>query len=1115
MKKFSFIGIRVFFAAVLTSCLLMPLHAQADIYNDAAIYLKHAISNVTQWWQSRSISLVKDQGSPEGNQEKPPEEGQDDDASPQTDTPGMCQVPQRPPIIVCEKGLGFLCINSPEPGVIGEFIIVKGTIDRAGSIPASINIGAQHDYTKKTVQIDTSNPETANCGQSELKNRPFCLDEDGFFAARVPLGELGPYTIAIGATRFSGQSETQTVRTSRVIAVQMGDNQISFSPDVRTQNKVDVPYVNVTVSLLGDCQNCDLIGASTFAVTLTVENVMRDSAGNISRITCQTSIEQGGQGKFILGVPVGPGSNELAIMACNAATPQGSCPAIKSGVFQGSGAVEELEILSPSPQPAYSSSQYPTIPLNFKIKGLSANTCVDVSFNREAPVNVCPASDDLYSMTLYPQTGINVVTIDHENMHIPWVFGWGKIASPFSDAGGVEDGLASRGAVEIALPAKTLTDVIAPLLTNVIVSDELGKFVEKLADKAENDDAEGNVDEDENGEAIIPKCDAGGAQGSFEMTGVQAPSIGAARIEGISFEKDLLRASINADNIRVGFKLAFNSGHDGDAADEPIPLKLSFRKAVVDLLLQKNDQGQILLSAPHTDCDFKDARYCKGMPSALIPQNMVGDATPFGGFVICDVSGQDVSGETKKLCQAFNSLNAQTGLVNEKVLDAINQSLYCSGSKALTHLLRSWRKNIRIDLGSFLQAFELPVGLDLGGGLAIEKSGLLLKGDLIGGDQNLFSQMPKELRLPSVGAVLSGKTGSYLTSADGQDAKLRLAVGADVVNILLFVLTNLTLGENQTGQHGLFDMEISEPFFKKAGFDFVVECDEFLKNKGQEGEVSSSLCNLRPRISELLGTPLTKYGYFSAKQPILVRIRGNRALPPHLSIVNVGEIPVVTPGSDGSPSAQQPPGSNLLDLQIGGLIMTFYALEVDNAQPMDEFGNLPIKLDADGNPIIHSMRPENPDPWQGQIASFELTLLLAIEVGDVKTDSKDPSRFVVMVRPLADRSRLVISPVPGSNTTTIPPASLISALREKLQYGISVYSSKESAIRIPIPKTISFEQTPSDLFKALGLKTISFGPNGLRIFFDEGYDVIGLDVTATITQLLTYHGQAVEDTLPH
>jgi hypothetical protein len=889
---------------------------------------------------------------------------------------------------------------------------------------------------------------------------------------------------------------------------------VTLSPDVRTQTKVDTPYVNVTVSLLGDCQNCDFIGASTFGVSVTVENVMRDATGHTSRITCLTNVEQGGQGKFVLGVPVGPATNELTITACNAATANGTCPTIKGITFQGGGGAEGLEIKSPPPQPSYASEEYPTIPFQFKIPGIASDTCVDVMFNRQGASKLCPSPDGLYTTTLHPQTGINVITVESENFSFPWVFGWGPIISPFGQNSDVSDGVVSNASLHVALPAVTITDMIAPMLSNVLSADELGQFIASFLDKAQEQQSQEGAQTSEQKNEAIPLCDDASKQGEFKITDVQEPQIGSARIEGISFEDDNLHASINADNVKIDFKLMKDGNADGKPDQDLIPLRISFRKAVIDVIIQNDGKGHILISSPHTDCDFKKARFCKKMPSALIPQNLVGDATPFGGFVTCHATGSDVPGSVKEMCAALNSLNAQTGLVNEKVLDAINQSLYCQGSAALTKLLRESRYKIPVKLGPLLGSIELPVGFDLADGFDITKDGLFLTANIIAGSRDVFSQMPQELHLPSVGVLSDGK-GGLLGSAFAGDEQFHLAISADAINSLIFALTEVTPQEKQASPHGLLDMEISEPFFNKAGFDFVTKCDAFLKNEGKKGGVPSPLCNLRPRVLELLGTPLTKYGYFPAKQPLLVRIEGNRALPIHVSVVNEGEIPVVTPAVEGGSAVEDKLSGNLIDLQVGGLVMSFYALEVDENQSLDEYGNMAVKLDQKGNPIILSMRPEDTDPTHGQIASFELTLLLAVELGDVVTDPNDPSRFVMRVRPLADRSRLVISPVAGSNTTTIPARSLISSLREKLQYGIAIYSSKESAILIPIPKTMSFEGGENDLVKLLGIRSVSFGPTGLKFSSDAGSDSLTIDISAVITQLLHHNGEEFQDTLPH
>jgi hypothetical protein len=1106
----------LFIAFILTSFLAAP-PAHASFFEKAGSYIHSKAGDFAKWWKRGSVGLTKDDSLPgENDNGDTGEETPSDGETPSTITPpGMCRVPQQPPVILCEQGSGFLCVNTPEPGVAGDFIIIKGTIDRRGSTPSGVGVAVQHEYTKKTEIIDTSNYETTDCWKSQLTTRPFCMDEDGFYSAKVPLLSEGPYTISVNATRFSGEPVTKTVRTSRVIAPQMDDSDVTFDPDIRTQGTVNSPYVNVTVSLLGDCLHCDFIGASTSGVTVTVENSMKDSSGSSSSISCSTNIEQGGQARYVLGVPVGPHQNELTVSACNAAAPAGSCPKISRIKFQGPGGISGLKIVNPPPQPSYSSSEYPTIRFEFKIEGLTEDACVNVVLNRQNPVKVCPSSG-LYSTELYPQGGINVVTVEYGSESLsttfPWVFGWGPISSPFSANGEVKDGLVSTSALQVAVPAEAFTNILGPFAGSAVSSDEFAQLIEKFT---ADGGADGEMEEpsEEQGDLRIPNCEAAALEG-FKIKLAGSPSIGQAKIENVSFAKNELGLSINADNASFGISLIKDEDNDGVPDKDPIPLKISFRKAVIDLLLKIDDKKKlILLSSPHTDCDFKDSRYCRYTPAALIPQNMVGDATRFGHFVSCDAQGGDVSDDVREFCNALNSLNAQTGLISEKVLDAVNSALYCGGSKTLTLLARDGiRQDIKIDGGKILGSFTLPAGISIGG-VGIDSSGLLLTANLIVGSNLFFSQMPAQLKIPSVGVISAGGK-PFLESAKAGDSFLKLAAAADAVNHLFFMLSSLDV-ERDGAEHGFLDFELSEPFFNKAGFDFVYKCDAFLENEGREGGVPSALCNLRPRVSELLGTPLTKYGYFPANHPMLIRIQGNRALPPHLDVVNESEIPVLDSGSSSGGAYEEPLSDNLLDLQLGGLIVSFYALEVDESVPVDKYGNLTIKLDEDGNPIIRSMRPSDPDPLKGQIASFELALLMAVEIGDVQTNPDDPSEYFIMVRPIADRTRLVISPVPGSNATTIPPASLIAALREKLQYAINIYSSRENAIKIPVSKNISFSAGDGDVFKLLGLKKISFLKDGLKLDMDDGLDVVTLDIIASVTQALHRGGQLFEDTLPH
>lgn len=1092
MKRYSHI-----LTTIILVLLLSTSYADAGILSDAKLYLAGKASNLASWWGERSVAnTVEDDQPLEEPAEEVGEPNNDDGEPAPAGTPGICIVPQESRKIVCEGDSEFLCLNTPERGVSGESIVVKGIVGSSRSTPANLSIAIQHDYTKKTFLLDTDDSENSDCWNSSLSQKNFCLSEDGYFSARLPLDELGPYTISVGATRFSGDAATKTERTSRVVALEMTEDDVSFNPDIKIGEAVDTTHVMVNVSLLGDCQNCDYIGASTSAVTVTAENVMKNDLDGRRVVTCVSSTEQGGQGSFVLGVPVSPGSNEITITACNPAVENSRCPVVGGIKFQVAGEAGGLEILSPPPLPAYSSAEYPAIPFEFNIAGAGRDDTVEVLFNRERAARVTK-DGERYRIQLQPKKGINIVTvkINEEELSPPWVFGWGEISSPFQTGGEIQDGLQSNSAIGFAIPEKSFTEKLVPFITNILVSDELKVFLQELLGGEGDVSREPTVEDD----FTIPRCEEGGsALENYTLSLLDEPIIGDAKIEDISFGKNELSFSLNVD--RLTFRLGLI-----DEAGETTPLKISFFKAIFDLILKVPEKGDYLfISSPHRDCDYKRDRYCKGTPAALIPQRYVGDATDLGGIVKCDISGLDVSDETKKLCDALNGINAKTGLVNEAILDAVNSALYCTGSKVLTRTIRNGiRREISFPMGNILGDISLPLGADLrmsnGNGVGIDESGVLLTGGLVAGDRETFAGMPNELKIPSVGVISLPDSQKVLNNADTSDSDFKLSLSVDAINHLFFLLTSKTVNDN-FGRVPLIDVKLSEPFFKKLGFDFVEKCDAV-----QTGDEPSTLCNIRPRVSELLGLPLTRYGYFEPNHPLMMRVSMGQALPPHLSIVSADDIPITTSNDEDAGINDQLSG-NLLDLQIGGLIISFYALEVDENKPPDEYENLPIKLDGNGDPIIHSMQPGDPNPLNGQIVSYELALLLAVEIGDVKTDQSDPSKFALMVRPLANRSRLIISPLAGSNRTTVPPKEMISSLEEKLRLVLNMFSAEENAILVPIPKSVSFDHNSGDLFELVGLKKINFGPDGLNLGFEEGNNAIIVDISASIEQLLNFGG---------
>ncbi len=1105
-------------ATALMLCLaLWPELSRAGMFDFA--------SDLASWWSARSVGVHAMEGDPDISEPGPDsgddaggdasQEGADsevdDGADDEDDSPagsggipGMCLVPQEPPKTECAVGSGFLCVSTPPGSVAGTSFILEGTIDRESSTLASIKIVAQNDYTKTASEVDTSMPGSDGCGNGSFSG-PFCLDAKGRFAARVDLPEDGPYTVAVTASRLTGETVTRDVRTSRVIPTELTPDDISFDPDVKVESHVDATHVSVTVDLLGECQFCDFIGASTGGVTVTVENLIVGPDGVEKSISCATTMEQGGQGRFMLGVPVGTGQNSLTVRACNAAAMGAGCPAVSGMTFGATGAVdaaEAVEFLSPDPRPSYDKDEYPKMPWKFRIAG--APSCVSVRLNREAPEQVCAGADGVYSVDLEPKEGINVVTILGATGadDFAWTFGWGRILSPHGGSGGA---ISVPSAAELGLAAGAVHGVVVPAINNYLASDEFRSLLDDVLSDMGGDGPTAS-DAEEEILALIPKCKAGGG-GDFSAELRGKPEMG-----------DVLIKYLTLENGEMGFSLVMKGVELGlDVIPEkdlpPLPLVISFRKAKLDIELvsdKASDGGpRLLLSSPHEDCDYKSGTYCKHVPAPLIPKNIVGGATSWGGFLKCDMSL--AKGKAKDACEAINSLNAQTGILGEVVLDALNEALYCGGSSALTRAARQGidlppvrigcavRGGCTEGIGAIVPLIRIPIGVSMGEGLEISTGGLLVDAGLSFGDEETYAFTPDEFRIASAGIVASEGLGAgALGSPGGFGGDLNLALSLDAVNALIFTAT--AQGDGR-GHRGALDIDVHEPFFENLGFDFAKECDAYVIPAGGEDE-KPTLCHIRPRVSELLGTALTTYGYLPGNHPLMMAVRGNRALGPRIEAVDLEDLSVVIQDEELSGEGGSTPVGSLLAIDIGGLMLSFYALEVDEGAGLDEYGNPSVKLDSGGRPVIMSMRPGDPDPWNGAIISFDLTLMLGAEMGRIEPDPEGGSDFTMKIGVLGDRSRLVLTPVPGTNATTVPAAGLVSSLAEKLKLAISALGEFD----IPIPREIALEADDDGLFGMLGLAKIGFGDEGLSLEFDVERNKAMLAVSAVLTQILHVNG---------
>jgi len=1098
-------ALRITAALAAALCLLLaPSRAQAGVSD--------LLGRAAEMWKASSLGADSSAEAEEGEApaEEPgdvgDEDGGEDDEEPQTGIvggqAGLCLVPQEPPRIECELGSGFLCVSTPAGGVDGASFILKGTIDRQSSAVAGITISSQNEYTKGVTSVDTSGGDGQDCWSADSKADPFCLDAQGRFAARIELPEVGPYTVSVTASRMVGDSVERKVRTSRVIAPTVESGDVTFDPDIKSGGSTDLPHVRVTVDLLGDCQFCDFIGASTGGVALTVENTITDSDGHERSVDCSSTVEQGGQGRFSVGVPVGKGANRIFVRACNAAT-EASCPSVGPISFTGTGpgeTVEGITFLSPDPLPTYDSGEYPKLDWRFRIAG--EGSCVSVRFNRIAPIEVCPDEQGVYSLTLEPRVGINVATIAGESgmEEFAWTFGWGKALGPHGAGGGEME---VPSAVELAVPARTARDIVLPLINNFLASDERDDLIEGILGDIGGEGGE-DAGPSEDISAIFPHCSSSDLGGfSAEIRG--APKLGGAVLKGLAFGQDTMELDASISDVEIGMDLV------PEKDLPPLPLVISIRKALIELELASRDGPDGLpvveLASPYDDCDYKAGSYCKHMPAALIPKNLVGGANSWGGFVKCDRSLAE--GKAKEACDAINSLNAQTGLINEKVLDAINQAIYCGGSTAATALVREGVELPPVTVGQgegssgIVARVRIPLGFALDGGLEISSEGILAAATLMVGDASTYSSTPGWAKIPEAGVVKGQGFGASSYHGPAQaGGDLGVSLSLDAANAFLFAATAQGDGK---GVRGLMDIDVHEGLFGDMDFDFVSECDAFEATDDEQDK--PTLCHIRPRVSELLGTALTTYGYFPGNQPLMAAVRANRALGLRVAAVDPQELPAVDKGDGAGPQGSYDPGASLVSIELGGVTLAFYALQIDDDVPPDEYGNPATLVDDEGRPVILSMNPDDPDPLGGQIISFDLTLLAAVEIGSVGPHPEEEGSLAIPIRLLADRTRLVLTPMPGTNSTTVPAASLVSQLSEKLGLALSGFSADGEPIVIPVPAGFDLASDDEGLMGALGLARIDLGANGLALDFEPEKNSVTAAVSAIITQTLHVNGR--------
>lgn len=1000
------------------------------------------------------------------------------------------------PIELCEPGQGALCLDTPELSVSDAFVIVRGTVDRRGSAFSHIRAYVQHEYTKEFNEVKMGAVAGGECQKDGwIGTFDACIDSRGYFGVRVPLGDFGPYTIMIDAVSLAGDAVSKTVRLTRVVPPEISDTMITLAPDPKvTGGRIDSKKVTLSVDLLQGCSFCDFYGTSTGGLMIKVTNTIKDGDAGVKSVVRRGNIASGG--KFDICVPVLPGENTLTVAACNAATGEDNCPSVQGITFRAASASPKINILSPDgSKMVYDSANYSAIPLKFTIDNYDhgGGACnegdVVVNLNRSRPVSLCPDSEGVYAARVIPSFGINVGTIEvlagDMKSAESFVLGWGKVVNPYKtpDSGWINDALGFH------MGSTYINETIRPLVNNFLKSENFRESVGDLikTHKADKGDAKGQKKADAIRRIMeeIPYCKAGdGISGvKIELSG--GLSLNRAEIERLKFDSSGIGFKLDLDGFAVHLKLSRDDNNDGIPDGTILPLMIAFRGAQIDgkIAIEGGRQPLYLVTSDHTNCDYQSTSYCEKKPALLIPQNVVGGATKGGAIARCDDIGQQISEDMEESCVDLNIINAQTGQLNQKVLDLVNDILYCRASAELTYLMRGgagasspkefsfYGKKIWISASARPAAGKVVVGRDGVGGFVPARFG----------SSEAAPFMDAGATGPDVG-ILSNPYGAAPEISPADRDSVSLSLSANLINELLFQLAF------QKDGNGAFDWEIDEPFFNARGFDFVKECDAF-DPFAQEAKEPPALCQMRPRVGELLGSSLTTAGYFSAKHPLRIKLTGSRRVAPHVRIYE-DDVPYPLPPMPGEEEIKyEYRPAKIMELAVPDVDVSFYALEVDSAAGRDQYGNLKILVGEDGKPVIRPMIAGSNEP--APILRVKVTIILAMEVGELATAVDDPSEYSLKVRPVPQFVKIVFKSLPGGNSTIVADESVLASFREKINYGVEIYGDVDKQIVFEIPKTIEIGED-SDLFKRLGLEKIIFGGSGLSLGLDAEHEGIGI-----------------------
>ena len=901
--------------------------------------------------------------------------------------PGMCVVPQSLPFVECVPGdSGQLCLSTPPAGIADDEVIVRGTVDLSEGL-ASLSLSLQHEYTGKSVSFIAN--RCSGCPEIE----GVCLDSDGTYCAKMFVDDYGPFAVTATASFLVG-AQTKVTKFSRVRAPDLKKTKVEFSPDPNSNEINEAGHLNITVSLLDDCQFCDFIGSGTGAISITAKNVIESLDSN-QEISCSTNVEQGGSGIFAVGLPISMGHNNVEVRLCSPAMEE--CVLISSVSFGSKSEGAGAEILNPESLPSYSSEDYPEI--DFLLKWPSvAEECIEIDFNlEETAMEVCKENDGTFKAVLNPIDGVNTAIIKRTGdmaVSWPWFFGWGSLASPFKEEGWGPSSLAS-----ISIPKRILNNLVLPAVNSFLESEEFIRLVKNIGSAFED----GMDSDSNNSKPNIPGCNSDGPSLEIKIAG--GISIKRAELKNLELRQDELSLRLVADGVNVPVDLKTNFGW--------LPLRIGWRRAAIDLIIRKVGSGEdayFLLTGPYSDCDYRTAPYCSHKPAVLIPRNIAGDGN-LGEIFHCDAQRGSISGKLRELCFALENLDAQTGMVHDKILEAMNEMVICSGSSVMSgEFPINLPKNLPpvvINAAKTIQIDPLGIGLDIFGWF---------------GKPEHFTELPDETQYPSVGFI-EQDYGVY----KGKD--LSAGITASTINRAIFVYL-LT-------RNGGMSFDLHESMMEEL---FDVTFAELCDSGENEDDEAAGLCFLRPRVGELLGSPLSTYGYFDQKQALLAKIKIGNLLPPHVGLMGDGKVRI--------------------DAQIGGVSIYFY----------------PVEIDESGEPtIVDWLNNGKEVPIIGLGLGVMARLTIKIEDGKLYIKINESG------------TKVFLSPLPGTNATTVPDEMLVDALRGKIGGALSEYTSKEAEpFEIEIPEKIDLPDPVSNY--SVSLKNVKLE------FVDGWLKLMGVDI---------------------